>query len=507
MYIRPAPETSDCSCRAVLARGRRTGPARVSRSPAEIIARAARIGSLLTVLLFLLAVVGGSAFTMAGEGPLVLSFGKDGAVCRSFMGFGAEWDPGFWGDPDFKAGEAEADWNRVLSRISWMKLPLTRMMMQVRWCRNPDGKSDFESAQMKRVYRHLDVCQELGITVILTDWGCEPAWLRVEGITNVADAKYAEAIGAYMDHLVKIKGYRCIKYFVMGNEPNCEVRDWDRWKQGILNVSAEFRRRGLVRQVAIAGPDETGGATWHRRAVEQLQAKLGAYDLHYYVRPDVLRSGRLQEFFRTGWAYAVEKDAAAGSKPLIVGEAGVFHPGFSAGNNPHNQEYSYGVEMADYAVQAASAGSWAVLAWMLEDSSHQGFSWGMWKDKSGNFALKPWFYTWAMLTRYAPAGSTTYRADSADLDVRALAVRSEARGAAGWTICLVNRGDRPRLVKLRAFEGGQTVFRHYLYSKDHAPADKDGLPVPVEKKAGNLTVGVAVACPADSVGILTSIER
>jgi hypothetical protein len=144
---------------------------------------------------------------------------------------------------------------------------------------------------------------------------------------------------------------------------------------------------------------------------------------------------------------------------------------------------------------------------MLEDSSHQGFNWGMWKDKSGNFALKPWFYTWALLTRYAPAGSVTYCSDKVDPDVRALAVRSGARDATSWTICLVNRGFRSRSLKVQAFEGGEMIFRHYLYSQSRAPADKDGFPVPVEEKAGNLTVGVTLACPANSVLILTSIER
>ncbi len=62
-------------------------------------------------------------------------------------------------------------------------------------------------------------------------------------------------------------------------------------------------------------------------------------------------------------------------------------------------------------------------------------------------------------------------------------------------------------MKLRAFESGKMQFRHFLYSQGQAPADKDGFPAPVEIKTGNLTAGVPLVCPANSVHRLTSIEK
>jgi len=451
--------------------------------------------------------VWGGTSMLAGEQPVVLTFERSAAACKSFMGFGVEWDPGFWHGWNLKAGVTEADWELVTGRIARMKVPVMRVMMQAKWCLRAGGQYDWDSPEMKNARRYLDVCQRLGITVILTDWGCEPDWLKAPGIANVADPKYAEAIGTYLDHLLNAKGYTCIRYFVMVNEPNYEVKDWGRWKKGVENVAAELARRGLDRKMALAGPDESNDEGWHRNAVDQLQKTLGAYDVHRYAQPDEVRSGRLEAFFRTQWAYALEKDPQAGAKPLIVGEAGLCHPGFGAATNPRHLDFDYGVEMADYAAQAANAGSWAVSAWMLEDSSHQNFTWGMWQGKAGGFALKPWFYPWSLLCRQVPAGSTTYRPGKADPDLRALAARSEAKDAPGWTICLVNRGAKPRTAVIRTFEGGAVKLKHYLYAKDQAPADKDGFPVPVQERAGDLQAGVEVTCPANAVYLLTSIDR
>lgn len=436
----------------------------------------------------------------------MLTIDRDAVACPSFMGFGVEWDPGFWHAWNRQAGVTEADWALVTGRVAWMRIPLVRMMMQVKWCRRPDGTYDWETAEMKSLYRHLDVCRKQGTIVFLTDWGCEPGWLRLPDIQKVDDPEYAAAIGTYLDHLLNKKGYTCIKYFFLVNEPNFEVRDWARWKRGLENVSAEFKRRGLNRQVTLVGSDESNDEAWHRNAVDQLQGILGAYDVHPYASADDVRGGRLEAFWRTQWQYALGRDPAAKSKPLVVGEAGIFSPGFSASHNPLHLDDQYGLHMADYAAQAANAGSWAVLAWMLDDSSHQNFTWGMWKNKAGGFALKPWFYPWSLLCRYVPAGATTFRV-GAGPDLRVLAARSGSGETEAWTFLLVNRGEGERKVVLRVPDAGPATFRHYLYSRDRAPADGNGFPRPVETSPGDLAQGIEATCPGNSVSLITSVAR
>lgn len=161
-----------------------------------------------TVLAAALLAVASSA-ALAGEEPMTLTIDRNAVACPSFMGFGVEWDPGFWHEWNVKSGVTEADWDLVVKRIAWMKIPVVRMMMQVKWCRDGQGKYDWDRAEMKNVYRYLDVCQKQGLTVILTDWGCEPGWLKVPDIADVGDPKYATAIGTYMDYLLNQKGYTC----------------------------------------------------------------------------------------------------------------------------------------------------------------------------------------------------------------------------------------------------------------------------------------------------------
>jgi hypothetical protein len=163
--------------------------------------------------------------------------------------------------------------------------------------------------------------------------------------------------------------------------------------------------------------------------------------------------------------------------------------------------------MADYAVQAARAGTAAVSAWMLDDSSHSGFKWGMWKNKAEGFALRPWFYTWSLLARCVPAGSTIFKVPQPNARFRILAARlplRDGRKAPDWTFVLVNRGDAEVALTLRVPGAGDATFRHYLYTRSSAPADNDGFPMPVKEAKANLAEGFDVSCPSDAALLLTS---
>ncbi|MBM4039537.1 MAG: hypothetical protein FJ290_13585 [Planctomycetes bacterium] len=438
------------------------------------------------------------------EQPGAIAVDPRAAAVERFLGFGAEWDPNFWVEPNLQLGVTEDDWAKVVGRIRWMRLPLVRMMIQARWCTKGDGKFDWETPNMKSLYRHLDACQKEGITVFLTDWGVA-TWCKVPGFSGNDDPKYADAIGTYLDYLTNQRGYTCIKHFILVNEPNYEGGGWDRWKKGVENVAKVLADRKL--KVTFVGTDAAHDDAWHQRGVDQLAKCFGAWEIHRYAPQAEVLKGDLEAYFRKQWDYALTRDLAANEKFFMVGECGMREGMVSSHTNTNIQTYDYGVFMADYAVQAARSGAAAVSAWMLDDSSHKGFNWGMWKTKAEGMALKPWFYPWALLCRTVPPGSTVFRVPQPNPRTRVLAARFSERKVQypfDWTFCLVNRGGAEEVVKLRVPGGGPLTFRHYLFSRASAPVDGGGFPVPVGELKGDLSQGLSVACPADAVVILTS---
>jgi len=427
-------------------------------------------------------------------------------ICWWFLGFGAEWDSYGYN----AAGITDDDFATIRQRVEWMHLPLARIMMQAKWCYQGDDQYDWESAQMRSLYRNLDVCQERGMTVILTEWGCEPEWLKTPDVQNVADPKYAEIIANYMDYLINRKGYSCIEFFVFVNEPNLEVGDWERWAQGVKNVHAAFQKRGLADKIPIMAPDQSNIDIWHKRTVDELHDFIGAYGLHHYAFEAMVRDGKLFDYFIGAWGYTFNNDPNAGYKPFIIGEAGMQDGAQHPYGNRNIDAVSYGVFMADYAIQAANAGSSAVIAWMLDDNSHPNFFWGMWRNKPHALGLRPWYYTWSLLSRYFPPGAKIYylKPKAAAPRVLAASYPGEVEAPqADWTFCIVNNADEAVPIDLRVPFGPVCDMKQYVFNSATAKTDTNGFPLPFDRIECDLDQGTRILCSANTVVVLTSLER
>ncbi|MBA3709539.1 MAG: hypothetical protein H0W83_12055, partial [Planctomycetes bacterium] len=334
------------------------------------------------------------AAPMAAE---TIAIDPEAPVCASFLGFGAEWDPKFWtmGTFDFlhdvtePVAVTEADWDLVRKRMRWMRIKIVRMMMLTGWCTSGDGTFTWDNAHMRSLYRHLDLCRDEHIQVILTDWGMAK-WPKVPGFTGTDDPRYAHAIGEYLDELVVKRRYDCIRSFILVNEPNAETESFERWRDGVRATAAELARRKLDHRIRFLGSDDYAPPyVWHARAISELSDVFGGFDVHRYETQETVRSGGLEAAFRTVSQASRAKDPA---KPFLICEAGMSDSMTTSGS-PFIKDPVYGLFMADYAVQACRAGCDAMLPWMLDDGSHAGFTWGMWTSKAEGMVLKPWFWT------------------------------------------------------------------------------------------------------------------
>ncbi|MET8449068.1 hypothetical protein [Streptomyces sp. NPDC005209] len=115
-------------------------------------------------------------------------------------------------------------------------------------------------------------------------------------------------------------------------------------------------------------------------------------------------------------------------------------------------------------------------------------------------ALRPWFYTWSLLTRYLPTGSTIH-APVQPTGVRVLAAQLPG---GGWMFALVNRTFVAQTVRLSEPTGSITV-NTYLYTDGATPStDANGFPTKVGTLTANFTSGHALTVGADSVVVFTT---
>ena len=135
-------------------------------------------------------------------------------VSTNYVGNGAQWG-GYdylnqWtGSPTL----SQSDWDKLFTRVRFLRPGLVRIMVTYGWNYHVDGTYN-PSKSDDVLIPILDFCQEEGINVITGEWGHEE---NDDGTINQERLQWAID---FLDYLVNTKGYTCIKYYNMVNEPN-----------------------------------------------------------------------------------------------------------------------------------------------------------------------------------------------------------------------------------------------------------------------------------------------
>ncbi len=484
----------------------------------------------------------------------VVSINPNEIISNEFIGNGIEFSA--YPHADTESSEwgklmTDEKWKMVFDRVSFIKPKIARVMDQANWryLKGFDASGnpivDFESDQMHALYKLLDYCEKNKITVILGEWGqpykVHDTHLNLQNSFKGAnDQKWIDLIVKNLNHLLNVKKYTCIKYYNLVNEPNGDWAttdgDFEQWKEGITMLHKSIEKAGLDKMISIIGPDATSfnnprskykGLDWVKQTALQIPNLISAYDAHDYPSKESIRSGEFQKTFGD----LVRFTDSVHKKPFILGELGIKgdpsskeHLGdkfTSVDSQLSVYDYDYGVDMADALIQAMNAGFDAVIVWDLDDAMHtkddkgdkyQLKRWGMFNSlgkeltgKKEDENLRPWFYTWSIMTRYFTNDLKIVKLDNLNIEkVRATAGFTTSGEA---TIAIANNSDKEANFTIDAKKLKlKSKLNKYLYTESKRPVDKNGFPIPSEKMSLKEN-SIKVSIPAKSVILYTTYQQ
>jgi len=412
----------------------------------------------------------------APEAPASATLTVDAApLPRPLLGIGFE-DDGWLASPhNAEHGVTEEDIALCMDRAAWLSPDLVRMFFWYQdW--NPSGDwstFDFDSPGMKSHYRALDAYQAIGAQVVLcgVEWGVKNPFAQPDAL--------AHAVGALVEHLVRVRGYTCIRYWTLSNEPNTFFLQrhgtFDEYAAIHALVRAEFNRRGL--SVGVTASDDTSdGLAWFKACLDspQIGAPAPLYSSHFYLKAGAIDTA----------AYLVRDRTAllAGRAPFIVGEFGFQDARSGTLENPLMDEWPYALWAGTFALDSLAQGAVGVVLWCLHETYYPNgwfMNYGLWKYKTHAWQPRPVFYAWANLTRNSQAGDAIHAVtNTAPQALSALRV--------GDALFWVNRGSAAISVQVAGMPLAEV--RHLVEAATAAvdPSDEaalralaDGLPLPL----------------------------
>jgi hypothetical protein len=238
-----------------------------------------------------------------------------------------------WGA--YPPAEDERAWQQVYRHAEWLGLDWNRVEIEQRVYEPERGKFTFDTPEMRILYRVLDWNQQHGADVFFqqmwvnADWLAYPA-ARKDAIARVHSAPedldaFADGLAALMEHLIRKRGYTCIKWLSITNEPGA---NWGWWNDatgkplpigaGLEAVRTALAKRGL--NLPLSGPD--AGMEYFNTVLEPDEAiQLGAYDFHDYgIHIDARSGGFIEKQVRA--VSDLVKFAHAQNKPVFLSEFG-----------------------------------------------------------------------------------------------------------------------------------------------------------------------------------------
>lgn len=454
-------------------------------------------------------------------------------VSEGYIGNGAQWDPYQLNYGKEPLEISEADWQKMYERLDFMRPQFIRVMTNTTSVMK-DGVLQPERG-LEHLSRILDYCQSRGVTVMFGDWGGG----MVDARTDMIHEKNLSAAVEYVRFLIDEKGYSCIKYYNLVNEPNGYWSSTDGkyllWAHAVRFFHSELERGNLADRLSLVGPDAAiwtaDEAWWVDSCATQLKQKIDLLDIHTYPSKVTVNSGVYTDILR---AY---KNFVPTDKKIVMGEIGFkfVEPADSAYQRENLRraaakpyasvddsqmfvyDYMYGTDMADALIQTVNAGYSGSVAWMLDDAMHAKEApdklkvWGFWNIFGDEFfgteeeEVRPWFYAWSLLTRYMPAGSRVYKVETeGEPSVKAVAVEKEGR----YMLAVVNvsKETKPVLLKSSSLPVLKEV-KQFVYADGKLLKDGDCKLVPVRlNQTLRLEKGETVNLTGESLVVYTNFN-
>jgi hypothetical protein len=439
-----------------------------------------------------------------------------------------------------------SDWNQLFSRLSFMRPGMVRLTGSEGWNYSLGGQFNPEKSK-DILFKILDYCELNDIEVVWGEWG------HVGG-SSTYDQEWLSRSVNFLEYLVNTKGYTCVKYFTMVNEPNGEWSttggNYNLWKSIFIKTYEFMMKKGIHTKVKLMAPDiavSSGAFTgstavnhpWVVNSAKELNNIIGAYDAHFYPGNNQVENDK---FLKTSEAYRKpvpnDKDfiiTELGFKYLIDSPKGMLNeqlknadPYADVSANMMVYESIYGIDMSAAIIQLMIAGYKGALVWRLDDAMYMNYSsqgvktnrWGFWNslgaEAFGNAAdedLRPWFFPTSLLSRFFPNGCTILKISLPEgkTGLYGIAARKNNK----YTIALVNTNAEEYTFDLKLYGGklceGMNFYKYIAQNRRNFIGQTNpetGFPEAFSQADVDLSQGksVELTMEANSFLLLTNMD-
>lgn len=394
-------------------------------------------------------------------------------------------------------------WRLIKNHASWLGMNFLRVELSQRMYEPERRQFSWHNPEMQALYKILDWCEVNGADVFLQQMTTHVEWNSYPGIHPLISAPrnlddWAYGIATLIEYLTREKGYTCIKYFCMTNEP--PGGPWGYWweygdNEGSIDdawkhLKEEFDNRGIA--IPISGPDWTSMPPFEEKKLG-FAKYLGAIDIHSYSGVTAEGEENLRRWAE--WAHAQDK-------PFLLTEFGNMNLGWG-GDNPAQKSFDAALSNASDVIRGLRAGVDGFNRWSFTNRGDLDGQWQLIQtfDRETKTYLDKVvpepeaYFGFAMISRFLAKYSTVVACNVSEPD-SALMASAVISPAGELSVFILNLLDEPRVADINILNYSNKILHIYQSSGELANAPGFELKPVSSFKSGKKTV---VSLPARSI--------
>lgn len=430
-----------------------------------------------------------------------------------------------------------------MNRLQDMNIHTVRSKFKFLWVRDESvpGGWNWESDNMKAVYRWLGEMKERDIDVMLNPWSF--AWIY-GGDTSIPDTEYFHTDDFTVNstrwcnavtELFKecyARGYTNAKYIVMFTEPiyrdEISEQTYSWYIENAKRLHTTLTKAGIREKVKVVGPNRSDDDTeLVIRCFKEADEAFDIYTHHRYIQGPNLASDVYADDAKIKWGSYVNemKDAGMGEKPYWVDEWGIQDDSQTARgySNVGFDDPLRGVQQAVAVTTGMNLGIDNMLLWTLVNQqwpnqrgtgTSSGFydgvlAHGLFNNIQKTLKPKAQYYSYSLLSKYTGrgGGKTFLAGPTEEFEYWGVYLGCTQTSDGDWTIIIVNTNAEyvDIDVDIAKSLGGAKLYRHQYVATEIEPNIAAQI-IPANKTFLDVTTELSDILRPNSVAVYTTIK-
>lgn len=380
---------------------------------------------------------------------------------------------------------------------------------------------DFNSAEMKLLYKLFDACEQNGVKIDLSWYGCRATFSSIDGKVTGSwlggtfgvdadgwmtapkkgdkpEEEFAESVASCLYYLIHEKKYTCVNEYSIFPEPDGVISDINKMSQIASSIKNRLEKYGIKDKITFSGPADYNNnpEVFEQKYLSKIEFEKATSSVYKF---------NSSSYNETIYEFAKNYTAVTDKHNIdwAVAESGTSNF-LTAVTNSDSETYERALFMPRFMINMVNGGCTGIKYFVFSDCYYDGIlnKLGLFCFRHEDWKAKPVFYSWSLVTKYTDINSEIFPLETGIEDVNATAFRLPD---GSWSYMLTNNGlSNARIAIVNTKKDKPDKLNYYKMTGSSIPENRELKTIEASSEIDSSSGVAYVVVPAEGFVVLSN---